>query len=439
MSLIRIQCLQERFIPFRELNISWKGDKRYPEQAIQRFIAFNREVFSFLGVTATLNEENYEKGLHLTASNFVGAAPLRLPATGKYYTDLQITSRFGENIPELVYLIQETFKPEYMDKELQHADNLRAPFYFDCINFFHSFLKAIHEPWNKFDATTRIERHPSSVTNWSRYAQRAIRPENMLKFENRKNILSRNHTEWQQLTYLLHVAIREFESFKTPAFIKQRYFSTLDLLKRYLNDHTRTMPLALFQIHAFEPAKIKELKTNANKLLEHNSANTKSWRIDSAELFERYVQYVLKRVGKISGTSILRNRRFPIGGHNRPSWTLKYLEPDIILRKNDALYFADAKYKAHMLQVHSSSDLLKEHFRADLHQILAYSSFDGSKEKTAFLIYPCNRFKNIRLEIANTVSNIHNQVFLIGLPFTTVGLDTFVNQLSDLLKTSSPN
>lgn len=45
--MIRLQCLQESFISFSRLNKDWKWDKRYPEQAIQRFIAFNREIFSF--------------------------------------------------------------------------------------------------------------------------------------------------------------------------------------------------------------------------------------------------------------------------------------------------------------------------------------------------------------------------------------------------------
>lgn len=49
MAIIRIQCLKEHFIPFTKLNTDWKGDKRYPEQAIQRFIAYNKDVFSFFG------------------------------------------------------------------------------------------------------------------------------------------------------------------------------------------------------------------------------------------------------------------------------------------------------------------------------------------------------------------------------------------------------
>lgn len=432
--MIKIQCLQECFISFTKLNAEWKVDKRYPEQAIQRFITFNREVFSFLGILATLDEVNYEKGLRLVTSKYVGAAPLRNPSSGKYYTDIQIKSRFGENISELAYLLKDTLEPDYLDKELQHSDHLRAPFYFDCINYFNSFIKAMQEPWNKFDTITKVESHPCSSTNWSRYIQNSINPNNVLRFENRKNTLSREHKEWQELIYVLNIAINEFDSIKTPLFIKQRYFSEVSLFKKFLTNHPRMNPISMFQIHSFEPRKIKELKENANKLLTHNTANNKSWRIDSAELFERYVQYIINCVGKAYGARIICNNKIPIKGRNRPIWMLNYLEPDIILQKKGILHFIDAKYKAHMLNPQSSSSVLKETFRADLHQVLAYSSFDSSKDKTVILIYPCNKFKRIKLEAINNIRYTHNHIFLIGLPFTTVGLNTLIKQVSRVLR-----
>lgn len=432
--MIRLQCLQESFISFSRLNKDWKWDKRYPEQAIQRFIAFNREIFSFLGISAMLDEVNYEKGLRLTASNYVGAAPLRNPLSGKYYTDIQVSSRFGENISELAYLLRDTLEPEYLDKALYNSAQLRAPFYFDCINYFNSFLRVIQEPWNKFDTITKVESHPCSSTDWSRYVRYAVNPNNVLKFENRKHILSRKHKEWQELIFVLNMAIREFDSFKTPLFLKQRYASEVSLLKRFSRDYQSRSPASMFQIRTFEPIKIQELKENANKLLMHNTANNKSWRIDSAELFERYVQYILNKVGKISGARVLCNSKFPMKGVNRPAWLLSYLEPDVILDKEGCLYFADAKYKAHMFNLQSSSDVFKESFRNDLHQVLAYSSLDPSKDKAAMLIYPCNKLKIIRFEAINNIGDVHNQVYLIGLPFITVALNDLLHQLSELLR-----
>ncbi len=434
MAIIRIQCLKEHFIPFTKLNNDWKGDKRYPEQAIQRFIAYNKDVFSFLGVSASLDEVNFEKGLRIIASNYIGAAPLRKPSSGKYYTDIQITSRFGENVSEIVYLLKDVLEPDFLDKNLYHKDQLSAPFYFDCVNYFNSFLKAIQEPWNKFDTIKKVESHPCSSTNWSKYSIQSINPDNALKFENKKNILSREHKEWQELIYVLNIAIYEFESIKTPLSIRLRCFSVVSALKRYLNVHSCIKPITKFQLHSYEPAIIGELKTNANKLLEHNTENSKSWRIDSAELFERYVQYIMIQIGKINNANVICNNKFTITGNHLPTWTLRYLEPDIIFNKKDALYFVDAKYKSHMLNLQSSSGILKEAFREDLHQILAYSSFDTSKYKSSILIYPCDKLKILKLDAINNIKDIHNYIYLIGIPFTTVGYNNLVKQLSEVLK-----
>lgn len=436
MSTIRLKCLQECFIPFAVLNADWMGDKRYPEQAIQRFISSNREVFSFLGISAKIDEMDYAKGLRFASSNFVGAAPLRKPFTGKYYTDIHITPRFGENISEFAYLLRDTLEPEYMDKELQQPTLLRAPFYFECINYFHAFFKAIPEAWHKFDTLTKIEPHPCSTTNWSKYVQNAINPHHVLKFENRKNELSRKHRLWQELTYTLQLALDEFESPRTPLAIKLRYHAEVSVLKRYMNENISVKPSTLFHIHSFDPVRIKELKVCANRLLLYNTANHKAWRMDSAELFERYVQYVFKQTAQFIGAHCMSNYRFSIKGTHHPTWSLRYLEPDIILHKDESLYFADAKYKAHMINIHSTSDALKDAFRSDLHQVLAYGSFDSSKNKTALLVYPANKFKQIQLDVANPLTQVCNHVFLIGLPFTTVELNTLVSQLSDVLRGS---
>lgn len=434
MSLIRIQSLQERFISFSKLNEDWKGDKRYPEQAIQRFITLNRESFSFLGISAKLDEVNYEKGIRLIASHFVGAVSLKMPTSGIFYTDIQVMPRFGENISELAYLLKDTIEPDYFDQVLHHPNQLKAPLYSECINYFHSFLEAIPVPWNKFNSSTKIETHPCSSTDWSKHIQKSVNPDNMLKFDNRKHLLSRKHKEWQKLTFVLNFALHEFESSNPPLSVKLHYLPIVSALKKYSSCNPQIYPSTKFQTHSFDPIKIKDLKKKANQLLEHKTANQKSWRIDSSKLFEKYVQYIFGCVANTCGAHVRSNHKFSIKGGYSLAWTLQYLEPDIILQKDRTLYFIDAKYKAHMLNPHLSTDIFKETFRTDLHQVLAYSSFDTSKNKKAILVYPCNKFINIKLEAVNNIGNARNQILLIGLPFTAFGLKDLIKEISKALK-----
>lgn len=440
MNIICLKCLDDTFIPFQKLNLDWKGDKRYPEQAIQKFITYNKEVLNFLGVSVKIDEENYVIGLRLTTSSFVGVAPLRAPANGKYYADIEISSRFGENVSEVAFMLKDTLEPEYLDQDIQHQSQLRAPFYFDCINYFNSFLSAIREPWNKFDVTVKVEQQPTGTTNWTKYALNSCNPNKKLFFENRKNIQSRDHREWQELVYMLGVAINEFDSHKTPASIKLKFSDILTQLRIYYQTHRSVRRTNLFQTYTFESPRIKAVKVCANKLLQHNTANTKAWRIDSAELFERYVQYVLRLAGNIVGASVISNKRFSIRAALHPKWMLNHLEPDIILQKGDSLYFADAKYKSHMFNTRTSTEDLKATFRHDLHQVLAYSSFNPGKDKTSLLIYPFHNestksqeAKIIKLDATNPLANVHNRIYLIGIPIVTTDLNPIVRQIAALL------
>lgn len=63
MANIQMQCLSERFITFTELNKNKRCDKRYPEQALQRFITLNHKTFSFLGVSVAIQEREGHVGL----------------------------------------------------------------------------------------------------------------------------------------------------------------------------------------------------------------------------------------------------------------------------------------------------------------------------------------------------------------------------------------
>lgn len=440
MPTICLKCLEETFIPFQKLNLDWKVDKRYPEHAIQKFITFNREVLNFLGVLVKIDEVNYITGLRLTTSSFVGVAPLRTPKNGKYYADIKITSRFGENVSEVAFMLKDSLEPEYIDRDIQHLSQLRAPFYFDCINYFNALLRAIHEPWKKFDVIVKVETQPCGLTNWTTFAINSFNPQSVLCFENRKNIQSRDHREWQKLVSVLGIAISEFDSYKTPTSIKWKFSDTLANLRWYYQTNKSVTKPNLFQPHAFESSRIKALKECANQILQHETANTKGWRIDSAELFERYVQYVLGLAGKIIGASVISNKRFPIRSNQHSKWILNHLEPDIILQKGNHLYFADAKYKSHMFNISSSTEDLKVTFRHDLHQVLAYSSFNADKDKTSLLIYPFynesinyQKTITIKLDAINPLANVRNRIYLIGIPIVTTGLDSIVKQIAGFL------
>lgn len=97
----------------------------------------------------------------------------------------------------------------------------------------------------------------------------------------------------------------------------------------------------------------------------------------------------------------------------------------------EQLWHIDAKYKAHALNTRFQSESLKESFRSDMHQILAYSSFDVSAKKCSALVYPYfapeengQKVKILTIEVAPHQSSVKNRLYLIGIPFSAKNVKT---------------
>nr|WP_314633529.1 hypothetical protein [uncultured Porphyromonas sp.] len=178
---------------------------------------------------------------------------------------------------------------------------------------------------------------------------------------------------------------------------------------------------------------IRETKRLANVILRNKRTQRRAWRIDYAILFERYVQYLFGTIASRRGYSVMCNPHYSISGW-APVWVPRYLEPDIVVDKGDSQVIVDAKYKSHMLNWGSMSEGLKETFRSNLHQILAYSSFDPKPRKRVMLAYPSMDFSSQRLQIATPLASASTEVYLLGIPLDTNAMDETLSQLGTLIE-----
>ena len=87
-----------------------------------------------------------------------------------------------------------------------------------------------------------------------------------------------------------------------------------------------------------------------------------------------------------------------------------------MLQREDNQFIIDAKYKSHMLNRGKISDGLKESFRHDLHQVLAYSSFGTAENKQVALVYPAEVFICQQQQISNPLTRATTNVHLVGIP-----------------------
>lgn len=426
--------LQDVSIPYEDLNSVWKCDKRYGADTLRHFIALNKRAFDFIGIRAEIDTSLGKISLRLSTSRYAGTIPLLSPKSGKPYGDLVIRGRFGEDISGLLAAVQDSLPPEY-DPSLPPIEDstLEPPFYFECCRFIDHWRGVERSQWCKFEVIDRDRNTPASGTRWEVYAESSFAPENTLKYPTRESRLSKHHLEFRQLVSVLLLAISEVQRIQTPSAVRAKYLREMTRLRSLYDGMPRPNMCSLFAERASDPIVIREAKRLANVILRNKRTQGRAWRIDYAILFERYVQYLFGIIASRRGYSVMCNPHYSISGW-APVWVPRYLEPDIVVDKGDGQVIVDAKYKSHMLNWGSMSEGLKETFRSDLHQILAYSSFDPKPRKRVMLAYPSMAFSSQRLQISTPLASASTEVYLLGIPLDTNAMDETLSQLGTLIE-----
>ena len=420
-----IPCLTERssILSGLALQKKWfKGaDKRVIGQYLQKFIEYNSNLFNFLGVKPFIIGTDQNSSLCFRTSEFVGTIPLRAPDTGKQIGDFVVMprfsgrDRFGDYI-EILDLLGTEISPEISDTlPLVSGRNFRPPLYLEAIKFISAFEDLIKRSWRKFDNIEMISNEPEGNVNWNKYILNSFRVENRLKFPIAKNILSEQHSEYGQLRFVFDVCKMELLSSNTPLRIKSTIKPRLAFLEEKLYLH-KPIPAKIIKISVGDSPAVKHCKMQANKILNSQYVDSTAWRVDFSDVFEKFVQYIFKETAKETGGKVFSNYKFPARTSQYYSWELKHIEPDAIYQKNNLLVFIDAKYKSHLYNTFDQSDILKEDYRHDLHQVLAYSSFSDSQSKYIFLCYPSESVQIKKTNFRNGINQTSNTVMICGIP-----------------------
>ncbi|UJP66701.1 McrC family protein [Mongoliitalea daihaiensis] len=419
-------CLTERssLLSGKELQKKvFKGaDKRIIGIYLQKFIQYNSELFSFLGIEANIEGSDLNASIHFKTSEFIGTIPLKAPDTGKQIGDFVVSPRFTgsnrfEEYVEILDLLGGEISPEFIESlPLASKRAFRPPLYLEAVKFISSLEKLVKQHWRKFDNKEIQLYQPSGQVNWNKYANQSFKVEQRLVYPTRKNFLSEFHSEFSEIRFVYDLCKSELLSSNTPASIKTPISKRISFLDERLYFHKPKITSKI-QINNADSASIKESKQIANRILNFNLIDGTAWRVDFADVFEKFIQHIFKEVAKSIGGKFIPNLKIYSNAKKRFHWSLSNLEPDGVLLKDDQVIFIDAKYKSHLYNKFDQSETLKEDHRRDLHQILAYSSFNNAKNKSGFLCYPSNKIELSKIEYNFSQLGFCNQVLLLGIPF----------------------
>ncbi len=413
-----------------------KGDKRHLESLVQKFILLNRKMFSFAGVSLEMNGTDNDLSIRFKTSGFIGAIPIRMPYDGIAHKDFQIIPRFDNSndgfsdLTQLLSKLDYSISPEYSDgEELVNPLQLRTPLFYEAAKYIDLFEKAQKQKWVRFEVVNKKHYFPKSNTNWTKYAEHSYDPVKSLTYESSDSLLSKNHREWQELIYVFEIAKKNILQQVVPESIRYKYRDKIVTLQNN-NVSIKASATSEIPVRSSDPRIIKEVKEQANVLLQNRSTSCVAWRIDMAMLFERYVQHIVsKSLNNLNGTVISNGK---ISGRGKiPQWGIKYLEPDMIIKCDSRIIMADVKYKSHYYARAHSSEVLKETHRSDLHQLLAYCSFLPDKNKIGILFYPSSDIGYRKIVYEEPIAGISNTVYLYGVPFGINNIDLASNAIRD--------
>lgn len=427
---IEILSMHEKTIRTSDALALWKGDKQSIAQCLQNFVNYNRDALTFLGIEYSLSTNDVE--LNLKASQLVGCAPLISPVTGKQLGNIIVKSEYQDDLDGIIPLLDGDIDLQYCTQlPLNDSPFVRPPIYLECIRFIEEFGKLDRTSWKKFSSFNQIQSQPSSSTDWGKYALRSSNPMMRLTYPNRVNRLITEHNEWLDLMYVLSIAIDEIQQNSTPKSVQHNYINHLPQLKQLI-PYKRISPVKELKIHTHDPINIQNIKSIGNNILKNQTTLACAWTFNIAKLYERYVQYIFGRVMHKMGGNIHCNNKYRITGQ-RPSWCLNYLEPDILLRYRNKEVIVDAKYKSHMMNLHVNTETLRNSFREDLHQVLAYSSLSDSKDKTIVFCYPCSSVIHKSMTVSSSFNCSQIKIYLLGIPVNKAKTEETIKYIFTLL------
>ena len=79
------------------------------------------------------------------------------------------------------------------------------------------------------------------------------------------------------------------------------------------------------------------------------------------------------------------------------------------------------------------TDELKDTFRHDFHQILAYCSLNSMTTKQAMLVYPFSDFTYHKMTVNSPTTNSEAQVYLVGIPLEKNRMEEVKKELNDII------
>jgi hypothetical protein len=427
-----------------------------------QFVKLNREGFRQLDLIV---EPRYRDGnieLDVVAGTCVGAIPLISPTSGRYDYGLVVRPRFDwPGIGPILAATGWRVIPAPLSMPLLPRSERRVPpWVLSTIVLFR--LKGLLDRLERRFEITREERSsPRGTIDWGRYLNRQISRARFLEVPCSFPELQKDRHLRAAIRFALEKQLHSLQSQRLAGSFVRELLEMCSGLIDQVRDVASREPMPMtFQIWRRGTLRtdvfrrgIEAIEWTAQErgLGGPSDLNGLPWAMSMEQFFEAWVETLMSQVARQIG-GVLRNGRerqtvVPLNWEPRYLGSQKSLVPDLVIERDDATVIVDAKYKQHWEEMQNRrwrdlEDELRERHRADLLQVLAYSTIARTRKVLVCLAYPCNeerwrslRARNLLIHRATLpVTERRIELMLLAFPLSTRVVPDAVALMADEIR-----
>jgi hypothetical protein len=340
----------------------------------------------------------------------IGAIPLISPTSGRHDYGLVVRPRFdwpgiGPILGATGWRIIPTPLAMHL---LPRSERCVPPWVLSTIVLFR--LKGLLDQLERRFEITHAERSsPRGTIDWGRYLHRQISRARFLEVPCRFPELQKDRDLRAAIRFALEKQLHSLESQRlTGSFVRELIELCGGLIDQVRDVSSREPQAATFEtwrrgtLHTEifnRGVEAIEWTAEDRGLAGMSDLQGLPWSMSMEQFFEAWVETIMSQVARQIG-GVLRTGRerqtiVPLRWDPPYLGSQKSLIPDLVVERGELTIVVDAKYKEHWEEMQDRrwndlEDELRERHRADLLQVLAYSTVAETPKVLVCLAYPCN-------------------------------------------------
>lgn len=413
----------------------------------EQFIGLNREALRQLELSIETRYRDSAIQLEVSAGTRIGAIPLLSPTSGRPDYGVVVRPRFDwPGIGPILGATGWRIIPTLLAMPMLPQSERRVPPWVLSTIVLFRLKKLLEQMVRRFEISTEERSSPRGRIDWGRYVHHQISRARFLEVPCSFPELQSDRELRGAIRFALEKQLRSLETQRTAgSFVRE----LIELCRRMIDQLLDVVPReprpTTFEIwnrgtlhtDAFRRG-IEAIEWTAEErgLAGLSDLSGLPWAMSMEQFFEAWVEALMSQVARQVGGTLRTGRErqtvVPINWDPPYLGSQKSLVPDVVIEREDATVIIDAKYKEHWeeMQERHWSELeeeLRERHRADLLQVLAYSSVALKPKVLICLAYPCNeqrwlslRERNLLIHRASLPLNERRlELALIAFPLST--------------------